>query len=86
MFVFMFFQKEIAKLAKTKIPTRIGTSHRVFHFLLVILDQIFPEENLICMSPLNFELLRPLGLENFRVWLRYKNICLHLLFLSVFRF
>lgn len=63
--IHVFPKKEIAKLAKKlKIPTRIGTSHRVFHFFTCNLRPNFSRRKSdLHESQLNFELLRPLGLE-----------------------
>jgi ADP-heptose:LPS heptosyltransferase len=63
--VHVFPRKEIAALAKkAKIQFRIGTSHRTFHFLTCSHRLNFTRKK----SPLhevqlNFELLRPFGLE-----------------------
>jgi heptosyltransferase-3 len=63
-FVHIFPNKVIAKLAKkSKIPVRIGTSHRGFHLLTCTDRPNFTRKNsTLHESQLNFELLRPLGL------------------------
>jgi heptosyltransferase-3 len=60
----VFPNKEIASLAKkAKIETRIGTSHRTFHFLTCSHRINFTrKKSLLHESQLNFELLRPFGL------------------------
>jgi heptosyltransferase-3 len=62
--VHVFPSKEIASLAKkAKIETRIGTSHRTFHFLTCSHRINFTrKKSLLHESQLNFELLRPFGL------------------------
>jgi heptosyltransferase-3 len=62
----VFPNKEIASLAKkAKIPTRIGTSHRVFHLLTCTHRLNFSRKKSdLHESQLNFELLKPLGLIN----------------------
>ncbi len=61
----VFPRKEIASLAKkAKIETRIGTSHRTFHFLTCSHRINFTrKKSLLHESQLNFELLRPFGLS-----------------------
>ena len=63
--VHVFPSKEIASLAKkAKIETRIGTSHRTFHFLTCSHRINFTrKKSLLHESQLNFELLRPFGLK-----------------------
>jgi heptosyltransferase-3 len=64
--VHAFPRKEIAKLAKkAKINFRIGTSHRLFHFLSCNVKVDFTRKNSpYHESQLNFELLRPFGLNS----------------------
>lgn len=64
-FIHIFPKKEIASLVKkAKIPFRIGTSHRPFHFLTCNIRPNFTRKKSdLHESQLNFELLRPLGLE-----------------------
>jgi ADP-heptose:LPS heptosyltransferase len=64
--VHAFPRKEIAKLAKkAKINFRIGTSHRLFHFLTCNVKVDFTRKNSpYHESQLNFELLRPFGLTS----------------------
>ena len=64
--VHAFPRKEIAKLAKkAKINFRIGTSHRLFHFLTCNVKVDFTRKNSpYHESQLNFELLRPFGLSS----------------------
>jgi len=63
--VHVFPRKELAQLfKKAKVPNRIGTSHRLFHLLTCTIRPSFTRKG----SPfheaqLNFELLRPLGVE-----------------------
>ncbi len=61
-----FPRKEIARLAKkAKIKYRIGTSHRIFHFLTCNVKIDFTrKKSPLHESQLNFELLRPLGLNS----------------------
>ena len=63
--VHIFPKKEIATLAKkAKIDTRIGTSHRTFHFLTCSHRINFTrKKSILHESQLNFELLRPFGLK-----------------------
>jgi heptosyltransferase-3 len=63
--IHVFPNKEIAKLIKSsKIPFRIGTSHRLFHFLTCNVRLNFTRKNSIHHeAQLNFELLRPMGLK-----------------------
>ena len=65
-FIHVFPRKEIASLAKKAgIPYRIGTSHRPFHFLSCNIRPNFTrKKSELHESQLNFELLRPLGLES----------------------
>jgi heptosyltransferase-3 len=64
--VHAFPRKEIAKIAKkSKINFRIGTSHRLFHFLTCNVKIDFTRKNSpYHESQLNFELLRPFGLTS----------------------
>ena len=64
-FLHIFPRKEIASLAKKAgIPYRIGTSHRPFHFLTCNIRPNFTRKKSdLHESQLNFELLRPLGIE-----------------------
>lgn len=61
----VFPNKEVANLAKkAKIPMRIGTSHRVFHLLTCTHRLNFSrKKSALHESQLNFELLKPLGLN-----------------------
>ena len=63
--IHVFPNSEIASLAKkAKIPIRIGTSHRTFHFLTCNFKVNFSRKNsLLHEAQLNFELARPLGLK-----------------------
>ena len=63
--VHVFPRKEIAALAKkAKIQFRIGTSHRTFHFLTCSHRLNFTrKKSPLHEGQLNFELLRPFGLE-----------------------
>lgn len=65
-FIHVFPRKEIANLAKKAgIPYRIGTSHRPFHFLSCNIRPNFTRKKSdLHESQLNFELLRPLGIES----------------------
>lgn len=62
--VHVFPRKSLAKLfKKAKVPTRIGTSHRVFHLLTCNVRPNFTrKKSPLHEAQLNFELLRPLGL------------------------
>jgi heptosyltransferase III len=62
----VFPRKEIAVLAKkAKIPIRIGTSHRTFHFWTCTHRPHFTRKNSILHeAQLNFELLKPFGLTH----------------------
>jgi ADP-heptose:LPS heptosyltransferase len=64
--IHVFPNKVIARLAKkAKIKTRIGTSHRSFHWLTCTDKMNFTRKNSsLHESQLNFELLRPFGLPN----------------------
>ena len=64
--VHVFPVKEIASLAKkAKIPMRIGTSHRGFHLLTCNQRVNFTRKHSnLHEAQLNFELLRPLGLND----------------------
>ena len=68
--IHVFPNKEIASLAKkAKISTRIGTSHRIFHFLTCNYRIDFSRKKSdLHEAQLNFELLRPLGLKNIPSW------------------
>lgn len=63
--IHVFPDKEIASLAKkTRVPVRIGTSHRAYHLLTCSHRVNFSRKNSdLHESQLNFELLRPLGLK-----------------------
>ena len=65
-FIHVFPKKEIASLAKKAgIPYRIGTSHRPFHFLTCNIRPNFTRKKSdLHESQLNFELLRPLGINH----------------------
>jgi heptosyltransferase III len=65
-FLHIFPNKKIAKLAKkAKIKTRIGTSHRVFHWLTCNVRPSFTRKgSKLHEAQLNFELLKPLGLKS----------------------
>jgi ADP-heptose:LPS heptosyltransferase len=73
--IHVFPNKEIASLAKkVKIPTRIGTSHRIFHFLTCNHRIDFSRKKSdLHEAQLNFELLRPLGLKTIPQWEHIKN-------------
>jgi ADP-heptose:LPS heptosyltransferase len=64
-FIHVFPHKEIAKIAKkAKVPSRIGTSHRSFHLLTCNIRPNFTRKKADeHEAQLNFELLRPIGLE-----------------------
>ena len=63
--VHVFPNKEIAKFSKkAKIEVRVGTSHRIFHFLTCTEKVNFTrKKSPLHESQLNFELLRPFGLK-----------------------
>jgi heptosyltransferase-3 len=63
--IHVFPKKEIAFwMKKAKIPFRIGTSHRVFHFLTCNIRPNFTRKgSVLHESQLNFELIRCLGIE-----------------------
>jgi heptosyltransferase III len=63
--VHVFPKKELAKLfKKALVPTRIGTSHRLFHLNTCNVRINFTRKNsLLHESQLNFELIRPFGLS-----------------------
>jgi ADP-heptose:LPS heptosyltransferase len=63
--IHVFPRKEIARAAKdAKIPTRIGTSHRIFHILTCNkLLNLGRKNSDLHESQLNFRLLAPLGIE-----------------------
>ncbi len=63
--VHVFPKKELAKLfKKAKVPTRIGTSHRLFHLNTCNVRPNFTrKKSPLHESQLNFELLRPFGLN-----------------------
>lgn len=63
--VHVFPRKSLARLfKKAKVPTRIGTSHRVFHLLTCNVRPNFTrKKSPLHEAQLNFELLRPLGLR-----------------------
>ena len=65
MVVHVFPKKELAKLfKKAKVPTRIGTSHRLFHLNTCNVRPNFTrKKSPLHESQLNFELLRPFGLS-----------------------
>lgn len=62
-FIHVFPNKELARLAKkAKIPVRIGTSHRSYHFLNCTIRPNFTRKNAEeHESQLNFHLLKPFG-------------------------
>ena len=64
--VHVFPNKELAKLSKkAKIEVRVGTSHRIFHFLTCTEKVNFTrKKSPLHESQLNFELLRPFGLKS----------------------
>ena len=64
--VHLFPNKDIAALSKkAKIPFRIGTSHRIFHFLTCNYKVNFSRKNSsLHEAQLNFELARPFGLKS----------------------
>lgn len=63
--IHVFPRKEIASLArKAKIPFRVGTSHRAFHLLSCNIKLNFSRKNSdFHESQLNFELLKPFGIQ-----------------------
>lgn len=63
--IHVFPNKEVAALAKkARIPMRIGTSHRAFHFLTCNYRLNFTRKNSkYHEAQLNFELLKPFGLK-----------------------
>jgi len=63
--IHVFPNREIAALSKkAKIPMRIGTAHRIFHLLTCNYRLNFSrKQSLLHESQLNFELLKPLGLN-----------------------
>lgn len=64
--IHVFPRREIAVWAKkARIPLRIGTAHRTFHFLNCNSKVNFSrKKSLLHEAQLNFELLRPLGLQS----------------------
>lgn len=64
--VHLFPNKDVAALSKkAKIPHRIGTSHRIFHFLTCNYKVNFSRKNSnLHEGQLNFELARPFGLKS----------------------
>lgn len=64
-FVHVFPNKELAKLVKkAKVPARIGTSHRLFHWTTCNIRPNFTRKNSVLHEgQLNFELLRPVGVK-----------------------
>lgn len=63
--IHVFPRKSLARLAKkARIPLRIGTSHRLFHWTTCNVRLDFTRKNSVFHeSQLNFELLRPFGLK-----------------------
>ena len=63
--VHLFPNKDVAALSKkAKIPYRIGTSHRIFHFLTCNYKVNFSRKNSsLHEAQLNFELTKPFGLS-----------------------
>ncbi|MDW7695075.1 glycosyltransferase family 9 protein [Flammeovirgaceae bacterium SG7u.111] len=63
--IFAFPDKELCKLAKkSKIPVRVGTSHRIFHWgTCNKLVNFSRKKSELHESQLNFKLLKPLGVE-----------------------
>ena len=63
--VHLFPNKDVAALSKkAKTPYRIGTSHRIFHFLTCNYKVNFSRKNSsLHEAQLNFELARPFGLK-----------------------
>ena len=68
--IHVFPNKEIATLAKkAKITNRIGTSHRIFHFLTCNYKVDFSRKKSdLHEAQLNFKLLRVLGLNDIPSW------------------
>jgi heptosyltransferase-3 len=64
-FIHVFPRRELARLAqRAKIPHRIGTSHRMYHFLTCNHKPNFTRKNSVLHeSQLNTKLLKPLGIE-----------------------
>jgi heptosyltransferase-3 len=64
-FIHVFPNRELASLAKkAKIPMRIGTSHRVYHFLTCTHRLNFSRKNSnLHEAQFNFELAKPLGIN-----------------------
>lgn len=64
-FIHIYPQKDIAKLAKQAgIPIRIGTSHRIFHWLYCNkLVSIKRKNSALHETQLDLQLLKPLGLK-----------------------
>ena len=64
-FIHVFPRKELSRLVqKAKIPHRIGTSHRVYHFLTCNHRPNFTRKNSdLHESQLNTKLLKPFGIE-----------------------
>lgn len=64
-FIHVFPNKQIARIAKDlKIPVRIGTSHRIFHWWYCNSRVNFTRKNSdMHESQLNFNLLKPLGIK-----------------------
>lgn len=63
--IHVFPKKELAKVfKKAKVPTRVGTSHRLFHLNTCNVRPNFTrKKSPLHESQLNFELLRPFGLS-----------------------
>lgn len=63
--IHVFPKKELAKVfKKAKVPTRVGTSHRLFHLNTCNVRPNFTrKKSPLHESQLNFELLRPFGLK-----------------------
>lgn len=68
--IHVFPNKAIARLAKkARIPYRIGTSHRTFHWLTCNIRPNFTrKKSPLHEAQLNFELVRPLGLTSIPTW------------------
>jgi heptosyltransferase III len=64
-FLHIFPNKKIAKIVrKANIKTRVGTSHRIFHWLTCNVRPAFTRKGSnLHEAQLNFELLKPLGLK-----------------------
>ena len=64
-FIHVFPRRELARLAqKAKIPHRIGTSHRMYHFLTCNHKPNFTRKNSdLHEAQLNTKLLKPFGLD-----------------------